>query len=257
MARIKYYDPSDKTWKHADEPVHICPVQSVNGKTGTPVLTYQDTGSEPAGAVSTHNKSAEAHADLRALIGRLFEEKLNSAGITTKTAILTLKDGSTATADILVLSQEETGGYTNQVPLSIDTDGSIYNSTGYSTGLRLSSSGVLKAQAGSAVTGFIRANGGDLIRVYGCGWASTEHPNNYLCAYDSSFTLIGGYVPNVPTHYGTQVVAAVNRSDNGDAVITLENLSTISYIRVSSRGLTSTSSINGEDMIVTVNEEIL
>ena len=47
--------------------------------------------------------------------------------------------------------------YTNQVPLSTDTDGSIFNGKGYKDNVRLSSSGGVSssAQNGSVTTGFL------------------------------------------------------------------------------------------------------
>lgn len=258
MARIKFYDPSTGVWTHADEILNIAPVQSVNGMTGAVSVTCENMGAEPANSVSAHNTSTESHADIRSSLAALISGKLDRTGIEVKTAVLTLDDGSTVTCDVLVMSDSVVLiSYTNQIPISIDTDGSIYNGCGYEYNLRLSSSGETKSHGYSYVTGYIPAKGGDVIRIYGCGWGTTEHSSNYICAYDSSFTFIGGYVPKAPTYYGTTMVQSCTKQENGDADVTLSALDTIAYIRVNSRGLTSTTTdVSIDDMIVTVNEEI-
>lgn len=150
---------------------------------------------------------------------------------------------------------EEPASYTNHVFKAIDTDGSIYNNIGYMDGYRLSSSGVAKALATSTVTGYIPVRGGDVIRIYGSSWYNTEHSLNYICAYDSSFNFIGAKVSS-GTSYSTKIVFSLI-ADEDNAIVTLADLDTIAYIRVSSCGISDTSyPETGEDMIITVNEEI-
>lgn len=55
--------------------------------------------------------------------------------------------------------------YTNQVPISIDIDGSIYNGCGWKGRHRLSSSGTEKEASNQTVFGYIPAKGGDTIRI--------------------------------------------------------------------------------------------
>ena len=64
--------------------------------------------------------------------------------------------------------------YTNQIPISTDTDGSIYNGTGYKTASRANSSGeIVSVDTPSAsnptfATGFIPCKQGDVIRFKNC-----------------------------------------------------------------------------------------
>ncbi len=62
--------------------------------------------------------------------------------------------------------------YTNQIPISTDTDGSIYNGTGYKTSSRCNSSGDVADCTGGTnppfVTGFIPCKQGDVIRLKNC-----------------------------------------------------------------------------------------
>jgi hypothetical protein len=63
--------------------------------------------------------------------------------------------------------------FTNQVPISTDTDDSIFNGVGYIENRRLSSSGGLSssAQNGSVTTGFIPFYGDStVIRMKGVEW---------------------------------------------------------------------------------------
>lgn len=142
-------------------------------------------------------------------------------------------------------------GYKNWVPCSIDTDGSIYNGTGYLEGYRLSSSGVIKSREGSVVTGYIPAKAGDVVRIAGVAWYQT-HSMNYICAYTSSFTYIGAvYSPD--GSYGSKIYTSLS-DENGTTIITLADLDQICYIRVSSVG--DNTGIDAEDFIVTVNVKI-
>ena len=59
-------------------------------------------------------------------------------------------------------------GYTNMIPLSIDTDGNIYNEIGYKINTRLkTSTGVEETYNNVSVTGFISVNNGDIIYIKG------------------------------------------------------------------------------------------
>lgn len=58
------------------------------------------------------------------------------------------------------------GGPINQIPISTDTDGSVYNGVGYKTSCRLNSSGTLKeGETAYALTGFIPFKPGDVVHI--------------------------------------------------------------------------------------------
>lgn len=144
----------------------------------------------------------------------------------------------------------------NQIPISIDTDGSVFNGTGFQNGYRLSSSGAAKAQEESTVTGYIPAKGGDIIRMSGFIWRTNDHSMNYLCAYDSSFTFIGAVVGN-NTKYSTTIHSAIsNELDSNYSEVTLANLDNIAYIRVSSQGSHDHVGVDFANSIITVNQTI-
>lgn len=142
--------------------------------------------------------------------------------------------------------------YTNWVPKSIDTDGSIYDGDGWIAKKRLSSSGVLKDVDYTSATGFIPAKANDVVRIGGCYWMNTvEQSTNYVCSYDANFNFIKAV--NCLGGYGGGTVSG----DENVAVVKLLNNTSIAYIRVSAKDDTYTE-INGPgaQMIVTINEEI-
>lgn len=147
-----------------------------------------------------------------------------------------------------------TAGYINQVPLSIDTDGSIYNGVGYMDGYRLSSNGTLKELDSSCVSGLIAATNGDVIRTYGCDWSSgTEYGESfytYIGFYDAAMNWIGAW-NNYGTNNGYSNVAGctITEDDNGVTTFAPNVKVEYAYIRISLYG-------SGADMVITVNEEI-
>lgn len=81
------------------------------------------------------------------------------------------------------------GDYTNLVSTSVDTDGSVYNGTGYKTGYRLNSSGAETELSDGMVSGFI-AYSGQVIRVRTSSGVVATQSGNYLAMYDETFTKI-------------------------------------------------------------------
>lgn len=156
--------------------------------------------------------------------------------------------------------------FTNQVPISTDTDGSIFNGVGYIENRRLSSSGGLSssAQNGSVTTGFIPWYGDTtVLRLKGVEWLNAQ-PNYgghfYIMFYDANKKSRGSndYVSS-PTP-GTSHILTITRDENGVETFVfnkdygttnsfLQWVRSASYIRITARG-------KGADMIVTINEEI-
>ena len=167
----------------------------------------------------------------------------------------------TGNIEIIVVGVNATPTYTNLVPTSINSDGSIFNGTGYKDGYRLNSSGTETAQAGSSVTGFIPFSIGDTLRIGGEGvlWNSEDTAlKAYIYAYDSNFQKltyqqcvinIYGKIQKVNGVYtytlGEQ--AEIISGTGGNTIIA--NKST-AYIRVSAV-------CNGENLIITKNQEIV
>lgn len=98
------------------------------------------------------------------------------------------------TGDIVITATENvTVSYTNLVPTSIDSDGSVYNGVGYLDGKYMSggvpSSG---ADSNATITGYIQINStdtiGDVYRFKGVGEPTSSHTRMAIC--NSSFAKI-------------------------------------------------------------------
>ena len=158
-------------------------------------------------------------------------------------------------------------GFTNQVPISTDTDGSIYNGVGYKENVRLSSSGGISgsAQNGSVTTGFIPWYGDTtILRLKGVEWLNAQSQyggHYYVVFYDANKKSRSGdndYVNSGATHISH--ILTITRDENGVETFVfnkdygttnslLQWVRSASYIRITARG-------KGADMIVTINEEI-
>lgn len=161
------------------------------------------------------------------------------------------------------------GWYVNRVPISIDTDGSIYNNgLGYINGYRLNSSGGLTAGANSSATGFIPAKKGDIFYLAGAEWFPPKNGDcyySYISFFDENFTKLAHINQYIGTNneYGISNMAAgsvlvntkanhsITTDDNGITTFLLDYLDSadFSYIRISAI-------CDGADMVVTVNGRI-
>lgn len=156
------------------------------------------------------------------------------------------------------------GGYKNWVPLSTDTDGSIYNGVGYKDNTRLSSSGGVSgsAQAGSATVGFIPCTAYDVIRLKGAVWLGTHASfggHYYINYYDADKKFLGGFADSAYVGNYDRFVSITYDASNGvttfynnmDATSSsyIESIEKAAYVRFNAYG-------KGADMIVTINEEI-
>ena len=156
------------------------------------------------------------------------------------------------------------GGYTNLVPASVDTDGSIYNGVGYKENVRLSSTGGISgsAQNGSVTTGFIPWHGdGDVLRLKGVEWknATANYQGHYyfnfydgnkkfLCYLSSGEHASYGHIVTV-TRDADGVETVVWNQSYSNTNVLLNYVRTASFVRINAYG-------KGKDMIVTINEEI-
>ena len=155
-----------------------------------------------------------------------------------------------------VLTINEEIPYANLVQTSINSDGTIYNVTGYKEGYRGNSSGTETALDGAIVSGFIPFTKGDVIRVYGNTTANNGAVGNYVNFYNSSFS----HKLTVPaTAVGE--IGITYEVFNDKYIWTLDtsiiNVSTyITPINDSSYIRCSLSHCTGDYFVVTINEPI-
>lgn len=89
---------------------------------------------------------------------------------------------------VISATAEQDAAMINQIPISMDSSGNVFNGTGYKEGYRLNSSGAEAALAGYIVTGFIPFTRGQTIYVD--KFDGSESSNGGLYFYNSSFTKI-------------------------------------------------------------------
>jgi hypothetical protein len=149
------------------------------------------------------------------------------------------------------------GGYTNLVPLSTEADDvTIYNGgLGYKNGERIRSGGALGSHGGASHTGFIRAVGGDVVRLSGYDIKKGDTANA-INVYNASHSNLGQITPNSNWSYGIFEGGIHNWDDvilekSGVYYWVVPEGFDIEYIRV-----TGYTNADGSKMIVTVNEEI-
>ena len=203
------------------------------------VLTDEDK-SEIANAVKTDLTQIEPN----------FANSIDECTDTSK--VYVLPDGY-----IYAYAKSVKEAYKNQIPISIDTDGTVYNVIGYKDGARLSSSLAESTLSNAFLTGYIPVKIGDVIRFNGNYFKSdatnASSMNNAL--YDSSFTKISGFAMSAVNTIGA--VSDIVTNDEGYITqFTInpnwtyyDNWSDVAYIRLTLIG-------SGENAIVTVNEEI-
>ena len=160
------------------------------------------------------------------------------------------------------------GGYTNLVLTATDENGAILNNVGYADGYRINSSGVIKEQAGTAMTGYIEItpNDKDIIRVKGVTMNSVSYYTG-IAFFDENYTTLVVLRQATATAAEPSKIYSVSPSpcqitgssiiDGSDGIATIhinynensEHYSRIKYFRIFGVG-------KGADMIVTINEEI-
>ena len=156
----------------------------------------------------------------------------------------------------LVWQVEITPAYTNQVLISTEADGAtIYNGgLGYKNGYRIRSGGAEAAQNMSCCTGFIPVKAGDIVRLSGYDVKYVSN-GNAINVSDASYTNLGQIVANSSWSSG---IFSGSEYNWDEVILEKDNVYywvvpdgyDIAYIRVT--GYTDT----GENMIVTINEEI-
>lgn len=143
------------------------------------------------------------------------------------------------TGNIIITAVAEEVGVeiVNQIPTSVDTDGTIYNGSGYKTDTRIKGTGATEAYNGASCTGFIKASTGDVVYIKGIV-SNTAGLSKVHC-YNASKASINSIGFSSLTHEGNGVYSCT---------ITFENTE---YIRVASAHL-----MDGSE-IVTVNQPIV
>ena len=217
--------------------------------------------------MTLHNLSDTAHTDIREEIKQLsanvIDLKLNSLQQTPlfvnnisecvdTTKLYVLPDGY-----IYSYMEQLVTPYTNQIPLSVNSDGTIFvgekGENGYIANTRLTfSTGDCTTNAGSAVTGFIRVKTGDTVRIKGMTIVSGgTSVNTGMVIYKSNFSRIEGITEKYFSTFGYLITDVA--TDSAGTVMSFKvhdkYNNGITYLRFCTDDLNA-------DSVITINEEI-
>ena len=141
---------------------------------------------------------------------------------------------------------------TNQIPISTDMNGDIYNGIGYKDNARITSSGAEGTLDGAFLTGFIPVTAGDTIYlssgILDPNWGSAGSANSRLYASDKT-TTTNSFNPAI-----IESASALENivKDSSGYVIQFSiksSATTTAYMRLTLKG-------TGANAIITVNEQI-
>lgn len=143
--------------------------------------------------------------------------------------------------------------YINQIPISIDTDGTIFNGTGYISGKRINSSGTVETMSGGHVSGFIPVKEGDIVYMKNVAYNKVatngvSTSNQRISYYNANKTVIA--------QANSQSTAVQARVYDGDTLVQFKvqdwsggDMETAAYFRICAAYI-------GPDSIITINEPI-
>lgn len=237
------------------------PIRAEGGEAGTYSVTNHLTNVTSDNSATSVTSGASYNATLTAADGYIISAvtvTMGGADITSSVYGGGVIRITSVTGDVVITAVAMVNhvvGYTNLVPTSVDTDGTVYNGTGYKEGYRFKSDGSIAEQAGAVHSGFI-AYDGEVIRIYGTTRSEVGYSGNYLVMYDGNWNKITQYGFNNLVDYG-----AVWTSYNGKYMLTIDlarmtnsvaagNIRSASYIR-SGFGVCS-----GENFVITLDEPI-
>ena len=150
--------------------------------------------------------------------------------------------------DITESETVSTPAYTNQIPISTDSSGNIFNGTGYKTGYCLSSSGAEVSDGVHIVSGFIPVTKGDIIRIKDIQFDETLMLALYPASRPNSSNNIGKTMMAIRDGTAYGVLTVSNNEITWDtSSIGYYFWNDFAYLRVT---------VNSPSAVVTVNEEI-
>ena len=170
------------------------------------------------------------------------------------------EDGEGNQTTIGTLTAEGEPTYTNLIPLSINSDKTLYhNGQGWKTGYRLNTSGTETAQSGIEVTGFMPVTRAATIYLSGVmnPYNGANKDYHYLSLYDGNFAKIISpkMDSNISAYGGVKYDAENNMIEiNVEQLLTYYSVDSakrdmLAYFRLSATEITN-------DSIITVNQPI-
>lgn len=164
-----------------------------------------------------------------------------------KMKAITIPEGSVKKIMANGVTLWERKGFTNLLPLAINTDGTLFvgdnGEKGYRVGWRVNSSANEVQSSVNCVTGYIAVKGGQTIRVKN---TKTRTGNGYFHWYNKNFVVFT--TPYYENHDG----GSYNTKPNANGIIEFiaPPGTTLAYFRYST-------GVISDDSIITLDEEII
>lgn len=186
-------------------------------------------------------------AQARTNIGAVSEEKVSEL----YDEIDNLEDKKIDTDDVFDTEIVVAPDYTNKIPYSIDTDGTIYNGVGYVSGKTLNGTGALEDNANTCVSGFIPVTKGDVIGIKDPSKASIN-TTLMFALYKSNMEAASGLGKTIANIQGSSAYGSIvvdgDTATWDTSTVTYYSWNNFAYLRVTTLSPNS---------VVTVNEEIV
>lgn len=140
--------------------------------------------------------------------------------------------------------------YTNQIPISTDASGNIYNGKGWRENVFVHTSGD-SARSGYYSTGYIKCDPGSVIRLKNAPFKKSDAYCR-IVFFDSNKTRIAHAAGNATYVLGTAFKGVLDSNDNYIELTVKEYTNTsvgMAYVRFTTTYL-------GADSVITINQEI-
>lgn len=137
--------------------------------------------------------------------------------------------------------------YTNQIPISTDASGAIYNGKGYKEGCYMNQGNEANNNT-TDLTGFIPIKPGDILRLANMPFNSSVQQCR-LTVFDASKSYMNQYMANSPWFMDTVLSGVKDDSGNYISWTIPSDIGAVRFVRITAIDIT-------DDSIVTVNEVI-
>lgn len=149
--------------------------------------------------------------------------------------------------------------YTNQIPLSVDASGAVYNGTGYKSGVYLNSAGEELSGSGVATSGYIPVKKGDIIRIKDTSQAGIDTTLTLaLTAAKAGAANCGKTIANIQggTAYG-KITVSGNEATWDTSGISYYFWNDFAWLRVTTHSADAVVTVNEAIQVTTTTREVL
>lgn len=166
---------------------------------------------------------------------------------------------SVAIPDLVDAETVTAPAYTNQVPISVDSSGAVYNGVGYKAGVMLNTSGEEISGSGTVASGFIPVKKGDIIRIQDTSQSGID-TSLILCltAAKSGAGNCGKTIANIQGNaiYGALTISG-NTATWDTSGIVYYFWNDFAWLRISAQSANAVVTVNEEIQVTTTARNVL